>query len=354
MNPLKYVVSNTYFLYEFHGLWFNATNFDDYHKYVANKKSYYKIRRISDRICKEHGLSVIPDKQNKGKSYKEYTEYKRGTSWKGKLKYAVDKAIWTSTSFDEFLIKMKEAGYEIRQGKNIAFRAPEQVNFTNMKTLGTYYTEEQVLKRLEKNRYKARTPKVHSKEVRLFVQVSSFIENDNRAGYDRWAKLNNLKEAARTFNYLSENNLLNIDDFNQRIQDIESAITANEQQLKQVDQQMSAQKLIQKHSSTYRRCKKIVDSGKTSSQPDSYRKNHSADYNLYASSKKALHEMGVEKLPNPDRLQSKIGKLESSRIALEAESKKLLKEKKTLEIVSTNMAMLDLAENHIDKSTPSL
>ena len=62
----------------------------------------------------------------KAKSYKENMEYKRGNSWKVKLKYNVDRAIWSSVSFDEFLLKMKESGYEIRQGKYLAFRAPEQ------------------------------------------------------------------------------------------------------------------------------------------------------------------------------------------------------------------------------------
>ena len=81
-------------------------------------------------------------------------EYHRGNSWKAKLKVAVDKAIWSSINYDEFLQKMELAGYEIRQGKNLAFRAPEQKNFTNMKSLGSYYTEENVLLRLEKNRHK--------------------------------------------------------------------------------------------------------------------------------------------------------------------------------------------------------
>ena len=83
-------------------------------------------------------------------------EYKRGNSWKAKLKYNVDCAIWSSVSFDEFLMKMKEAGYEIRQRKYLAFRTPDQKHFTNVKTLGAYYAEDSILRRLEKNRHKAR------------------------------------------------------------------------------------------------------------------------------------------------------------------------------------------------------
>ena len=71
-------------------------------------------------------------------------KYHRGTSWKAKLRVAVDKAIWSSVNYNEFLQKMQLAGYEVRQGKHLSFRAPEQKNFTYMKLLGSYYTEENV------------------------------------------------------------------------------------------------------------------------------------------------------------------------------------------------------------------
>ena len=88
----------------------------------------------------------------KGKSYKENMEYHRGTSWKAKLRVAVDKAIWTSINYEEFLQKMQLAGYEVRQGKHLSFRAPEQKDFTYMKSLGSYYSEENIRIRLAKNR----------------------------------------------------------------------------------------------------------------------------------------------------------------------------------------------------------
>lgn len=100
-------------------------------------------------------------------------EYKRGNSWKAKLKYNVDCAIWSSVSFDEFLMKMKEAGYEIRQRKYLAFRTPDQKHFTNVKTLEAYYAEDSILRRLEKNRHKARIPQNASFKVRMFVQMTS-------------------------------------------------------------------------------------------------------------------------------------------------------------------------------------
>ena len=97
---------------------FCAVNFVDYHKYNSNKRSYYGIRNMSDKLCRENGLSVVvPGKGSKGKSYAEYQAEKVGTSWKDKLKIAVDTLIPQVASFEELLQRLQAAGYEIKQGK---------------------------------------------------------------------------------------------------------------------------------------------------------------------------------------------------------------------------------------------
>ena len=88
---------------------FNAVSFVDYKKYHSNKYTYRNIRKISDRLCEEHGLSVIPQNENKGKSYKEYSAARQGTSWKAQLKADIDKAVSRSTDFEDFLLRMEIA-----------------------------------------------------------------------------------------------------------------------------------------------------------------------------------------------------------------------------------------------------
>ena len=90
---------------------FNAVNFVDYHAYKSYKKIYYETQEISDRLCKENGLSVIPPSQSKGKSYKEYTEAKNGTSWKQKLKMTIDRSVITASGYEDFLKLMEESGF---------------------------------------------------------------------------------------------------------------------------------------------------------------------------------------------------------------------------------------------------
>ena len=85
-------------------------------KYISNKQSYAYIRRTSDRLCKEHGLSVVIPGQNKGKSYIEHTATQAGTSYKAKLKATIDRLIPASADFEDLLRRLQQEGYEIKRG----------------------------------------------------------------------------------------------------------------------------------------------------------------------------------------------------------------------------------------------
>lgn len=330
---------------------FNAASFVTNHKYVSNKRSYHKICRISNRICQENGLATSMPTGKKGKSYKENMEYHRGTSWKAKLRVSIDKAIWSSINYEEFLQKMQLAGYEIRQGKNLSFRAPEQKNFTYMKSLGSYYTEENVRLRLEKNRYKTKSPKNLSREARLYINISTYVTTGNREGFERWAKLNNLKEAAKTFNYLSENNLLNYEDFQQHITDIDNSIIVTEQQISELSSEISHQELIQKLCSSYRTCRKIVEAAKTTPDPQKYKATHQSEYKLHDSLKQQLQELGITKLPFPERLQTQINNLRTERSFAVKEKQNLEKRCSMLNIIVSNFnALLSYNAHFTDTS----
>lgn len=148
---------------------FNAVNYVDFHAYRSNKRTYRELRQLSDEICKEHGLSVIPPSQNKGMDYKEYTEAKRGTSWKQKLKQTIDRFVIVAKDYDEFLKLMQEAGYKIKTGKYISFRAEGQERFTRSKTIGENYTEERIK---ERSNY-------HSLSL-IFFRFPDFLDSENR------------------------------------------------------------------------------------------------------------------------------------------------------------------------------
>ena len=168
---------------------FNAVDFVNYHAYKSYKRIYYDMREVSDRLCKENGLSVIPPSQNKGMGYKEYTEAKRGTSWKQKLKQTIDRLVITAKDYDDFLRLMQEAGYEIKTGKYISFRAEGQERFTRSKTIGENYTEERI-----KERIAGRTPRRSQRQatpkgISLIGDIQARIRLIDSKGYEHKAKL---------------------------------------------------------------------------------------------------------------------------------------------------------------------
>ena len=203
---------------------FCAVNFVDYHKYNSNKRSYYGIRNMSDKLCRENGLSVVvPGKGSKGKSYAEYTAEKQGTSYKAKLKTAIDTLIPQVKDFDELLRRLQEMGYEIKQGKYISFRAAGQERFTRTKTLGAAYTEEAIKERI-KGVYVAKTKTLREdKKIRLVVDLENSIKAQQSAGYERWAKIHNLKQAAKSMNFLTENKIEYYSELESKIADIMTA-----------------------------------------------------------------------------------------------------------------------------------
>lgn len=127
---------------------FNDVSFVDFKHSHVNRKWKSRVRRISDRLCGEHGLSVIPPNENKGKSYIEHTAAQQGTSWKAQIKADIDKVVSRATDFEDFLLRMEIAGYEIKQGKYISFRPKGKERFTRGKTLGPRYTEEAIKGRI--------------------------------------------------------------------------------------------------------------------------------------------------------------------------------------------------------------
>lgn len=140
---------------------FNDVDFIEYKHSHINRKWYYQTRKISDRICEEYGLSIILPNKNKGKNYIEYFATRQGTSWKAQLKADIDKSVSRSTDFDDFLLRIEIADYEIKQGKYIPFCAKGRERFTRSKTLGKSYTEDSIRKRIEKNRtHRPRTESV--------------------------------------------------------------------------------------------------------------------------------------------------------------------------------------------------
>ena len=317
---------------------FNAVDFVDYHAYKSYKRIYYDMREVSDRLCKENGLSVIPPSQNKGMGYKEYTEAKRGTSWKQKLKQTIDRRVITAKDYDDFLRLMQEAGYEIKTGKYISFRAEGQERFTRSKTIGENYTEERI-----KERIAGRTPRRNRRQtvpkgISLIGDIQERIRLIDSKGYEYKAKLTILKEAARTLNYLTENNLLQYADFEKKVEDVHISYARTGKELKGVEARLREVQPLIKNISNYQRLKPVYDAFQKAKDKPGFKAKHEAELVIFEAARSTLLVMqGDEKLPSMKTLQAEQQRLLDEQQRLYDERAKLKKEVKQIETIKSNV-----------------
>ena len=317
---------------------FNAVDFVNYHAYKSYKRIYYDMREVSDRLCKENGLSVIPPSQNKGMGYKEYTEAKRGTSWKQKLKQTIDRLVITAKDYDDFLRLMQEAGYEIKPGKYISFRAEGQERFTRSKTIGENYTEERI-----KERIAGRTPRRNRRQtvpkgISLIGDIQERIRLIDSKGYEYKAKLTILKEAARTLNYLTENNLLQYADLEKKVEDVHSSYDRTGKELKGVEARLREIQPLIKNISNYQRLKPVYDAFQKAKDKPGFKAKHEAELVIFEAARSTLLAMqGDEKLPSLKTLQAQQQRLLDEQQRLYDERAKLKKEVKQIETIKSNV-----------------
>ena len=317
---------------------FNAVDFVDYHAYKSYKRIYYDMREVSDRLCKENGLSVIPPSQNKGMGYKEYTEAKRGTSWKQKLKQTIDRLVITAKDYDDFLRLMQEAGYEIKTGKYISFRAEGQERFTRSKTIGENYTEERI-----KERIAGRTPRRSQRQttpkgISLIGDIQERIRLIDSKGYEHKAKLTILKEAARTLNYLTDNNLLQYADLEKKVEDVHSSYDRTGKELKGVEARLREVQPLIKNISNYQRLKPVYDAFQKAKDKPGFKAKHEAELVIFEAARSTLLAMqGDEKLPSLKTLQAEQQRLLDEQQRLYDERAKLKKEVKQIETIKSNV-----------------
>ena len=317
---------------------FCAVNFVDHHKYNSNKRSYYGIRNMSDKLCRENGLPVVvPGKGSKGKSYAEYQAEKTGTSWKGKLKIAVDALIPQVSSFEELLQRLQAAGYEIKPGKYVSCRAPGQERFTRLKTLGADYTEEAIRERIAGRRAKAAKAPREQRDVSLLIDIENSIKAAQSKGYEQWAKIHNLKQAAKTMNFLTEHKIEQYADLVSRIEEMAAESGQAADALKDAEKRLADMAVLIKNVSTYQKTKPVYDAYRKARNREKYRAGQEQAIILHEAAARSLKAAGIAKLPNLAALQSEYEALQAQKEALYADYGKLKKKVREYDIIKQNI-----------------
>ena len=316
----------------------NSVNMDTGAKYVSTRQNYYaQIRAISDRLCREHGLSVIIPGQDKGKSYIEHQAERTGTSYKAKLRAAIDRLLPGCHDLEELLVRLQREGYELKRGKYISARAPGQERFTRLKTLGADYAEDALTARMAGRARPSRQPKHQSGKISLLIDIQNNIKAQQSAGYRHWATIENLKRIAETSNFLTEHGIGSMEELTERCEAASASAARLKAELRETGARIEELTLKMKHVAAYRQLKPIYDRYQASKDKEKFLRGYEREIILFEAAARECKRLGAVPLPSAERMQAEMDALTARRAALTAERQKARREEQDYAAVRRNV-----------------
>ena len=288
---------------------FCAADNIEHNKYHDCKLSYYRIRNLSDRLCKEHNLSVIIPSAERGKKYKEWQSDRNGSSWKMQIRKDINFCIRSASTYEEFLLLMRAKGYEIKgetfeEGavKYISFRPLDKERFVrgSAKSLGKEYTKERIERKQER---KAVIPKKDYSARRLIDTSDEKFQNN--PSLQRWAAIENLKIAAKSYNEVGS-----LAELEHQIAIKTEAGKSAKQSVVELEHRIKDLAEIIKYAVQYKANRSYHIAYRKAQNPDAYFRKYESQIILYGGARRMLEQAGINlKGLNVDKLRAEYPEL---------------------------------------------
>ena len=325
-------------------IYYNSTTLDCTRKFRNFWGSSFALRRLSDRLCLENGLSIVenPKPRSKGK-FRNYGEWQAGQkkplTYQDRLRAAIDTALTKKPAdFPAFLSLMEQAGYEVKQQRGgISFRAPGQERFTRLRsaTLGEGYNEADIRVALSGSRQRPGQPR---QKIILAIDIQSRLQGKG-PGYERWAKVFNLKQMAAALAYLQDNGLTDYEQLEQKATAATEHFHKLSDQIKSTEAALHTNMELKAATVQYAKTRPVFEKYKASKYSKKFLAEHEADIELYRAACadfKAI--LGGAKLPKMDTLKEEGRKLSEQKKKFYAEYRKA---KADMQEVTTIKANID-------------
>lgn len=321
-NEYEYVISTHVDKENIHNhIIFNNVNMRTAKCYQSNNKSYHKIRRISDELCKDNNLYVIDEYyekfkkkyKTKGKSWYEYDKAKQGKSWKSRLAFDIDRAIRKVIDFDGFLKLMNEYGYEIKQGKHIAFKHKDKTRFTRAKTIGADYTEDRIKDRIEET--KKNKVKFIKKSIGNVIDIKNNKKVQNSKGYEYWEKKHNLKTMSNSIIILKNLGINNLSELDIAIQKNADKRQQLQDEMKQIEKKTEYLSDTMEQIQVITKYREIYKYRKANPNDTSFENEYESELKLYKANANELLK-NYDKMPNSKGIYEELEKLQEKKNTL--------------------------------------
>ncbi len=324
---------------------FNSVSLDCDRKFEDFKRSAIALRRVSDRVCLEHGLSIIEKPGlSKGYNHAEYMGERKSPTVRDRLRGMMDAALIGCNDFDGFIVALHAAGVEVKRGKQLAFKLPGGKKFVRQDTLGGDYSVSAILKRISGKRVappkqKNDAPVTTISKPNLLIDIEKKIRQGYGEGYRRWAAVFNLKEAARTLIFLQERGLDDYAVLTEKADIATNTFNIHNDRRNEIEVRLKEITSLQKHIGIYSKTREVYKRYRTGGWNRKFYVEHQAEIDSHRAAKKVFDALGLKKLPPMDALRKEYA-------TLDAERKKLSRGYRTERDEMTSLLM---AKQNVDR-----
>ena len=276
-----------------------------FHNFWGSSKA---IRRLSDTLCIQNGLSIIEQPKGRGKSYNKWLGNEAKISQRDVLRKAIDAALERQPKdFEELLTMLQRGGWEVKRGKRISLKGKGQERFKRLDSLGEDYSEAALRAIIagEKEHHPREKKTVQPmRQVNLLVDIQAKLQAGKGAGFKRWAKVFNLKQMAQTLNYLSENNLMNIEDLTAKTDAATARVHELQVTIRETEKRMAELHALKGHIINYVKTREVYVAYRMAGYSKKFVAEHEQEIRLHQAAKEAFSVLGKQKIPKVKEIQA--------------------------------------------------
>lgn len=313
---------------------FNSVDLDCSRKFKDFKFSALALRRVSDHICAEHGLSIIENPGlSKGRDYAEYMQGRKPPTAREKLQDLIDCSLVVGESFGEFLVRLKHAGCEVKMGKHTAVKIPGGKKNIRFDSLDGDHNEAAIIERLMGTR--SFTAKIKSdggaerktaeyiESARsenapgMLIDIQAKLRQGYGAGYKQWASVYNIKQMAKTLVYLKEIGIDSYDDLKKKASEVSGEFSRLGAEISGIEAKQKEIAELQKYIGQYGKNRATYEAYRKSGWDTAFYEANRAAITLHKVAKDYFDKLGASgKLPSINMLKQEWAALDAKKRSL--------------------------------------
>lgn len=337
---------------------FNAVSLDCTKKFRNFWGSAKAIRRLNDIICLENGYSIIEEPAKHGLSYNKWLGENKKPSHRDLIRAAIDNALQKApASFDQLRQMLIDDGYEIKTGKVLAIRKIGHKRFARLDSLGDDYSCEALQQRLGYSARHSTSKSAHTaignERVNLLIDIPAKLREGKGKGYARWASVHNVKELAKSLNFLHENGIQYFDELQQQTQEIVARHTELAKRRKEINQRLSEITNLLTHILNYRKTRDVYIAYQKSGYSKKFYEEHKDDIDMHKRAKAAFDKLEGKKIPSLKDLQAEKKQLTEERKIINEEYQVVHRKMREMLVTEANIKRILFTNTEKDSPVPS-